>query len=153
MRLYLVQHGQAKSKDEDPDRHLTDGGFRDVGKVAEFLGTSGLAVTAVWHSGKTRASETAAILAHALGVEAVHERKGLAPNDPVAPVRDEVAGAEGDLMIVGHLPSVAKLASLLVAGSDSAGAVSFRNAGVVCLERAEDGSWGLLWSVVPELLP
>ena len=170
MKLYLVQHGEAKSKDEDPDRHLTEKGRRDVEKAAAFLKTAGLSASAVWHSGKTRAAETAGILARALGLEgAVVEHAGLAPNDPVEPVRDEVDRAAGgpdgglgggpgggldkDLMIVGHLPFMEKLASLLVAQSDSAGVVAFRQGGVVCLERTDDGSWSVLWAVVPELLP
>ena len=33
MRLYLVQHGEAKSEEEDPDRPLTDRGASDVRRV------------------------------------------------------------------------------------------------------------------------
>ena len=162
MKLYLVQHGEAKSKDEDPGRHLTEKGRRDAEKAAAFLKAAGLSAGAVWHSGKTRAAETAGILGRALGLEgAVAEHAGLAPNDPVEPVRDEVDRASGGpgggpdegLMIVGHLPFTGKLASLLVAGSESAGVVAFRQGGVVCLERTDDGSWSVLWAVVPELLP
>jgi phosphohistidine phosphatase len=139
MRLYLVQHGEAKSKDADPDRHLTDRGSRDVEKVAAFLEPLKLGVSAVRHSGKTRAAETAEILAGALAAEeGVVERAGLAPNDPVEPLGNELAEVSEDLMIVGHLPFMDRLASLLVAGSESVGAIAFRNAGVVCLERAED---------------
>jgi phosphohistidine phosphatase len=35
MWLYLVQHGQAKTEEEDPERPLTDRGAADVGRVAE----------------------------------------------------------------------------------------------------------------------
>ena len=37
MRVYLVQHGQAKSEEEDPQRGLTDKGIGEVEKVADFL--------------------------------------------------------------------------------------------------------------------
>jgi len=63
MRLYLVQHGKAKSKDEDPDRPLTDQGRNDIKKVAVFLAeNAGLKVTSIYHSGKTRARQTAEVL-------------------------------------------------------------------------------------------
>ncbi len=167
MRLYLVQHGEAKSKDEDPERHLTEKGVRDVEKVAAFLKPLGLCAGGVWHSGKARARQTAETLAQAVTAEGgAVERPGLAPNDPVEPVKEELARAassrrpevptdraEADVMIVGHLPFLGKLASLLVAGSESAGVVAFRNAGVVCLERGEGGAWRTTWALIPEILP
>jgi len=154
MRLYLVQHGEAKPKDEDPERRLTEKGRRDVEKVAAFLRPLGLAVASVWQSGKARARETAEILAGALEAEGgVVERAGLAPNDPVAPVAEEMGGAAEDTMIVGHLPFLGKLAALLVAGEESTGTVAFRNGGVVCLERDREGDWSVLWAVTPDVVP
>lgn len=154
MRLYLVQHGEAKPKDLDPDRHLTETGVRDVEKMAAFLGSLGLRVGGVWQSGKARAAETAEVLSMALGAgDAVTVREGLAPNDPVEPLRDELARVEEDVMIVGHLPFLDRLASALVAGSESAGVVAFRQGGVVCLERGREGEWRALWAMIPEVLP
>ena len=37
MRLYLVQHGKAASKETDPLRPLTEEGLSDVHKVAKFI--------------------------------------------------------------------------------------------------------------------
>jgi len=154
MRVYLVQHGQAKSKEEDPDRHLTDKGIADVRKVAAFLNRIGLKVSAVWHSGKVRAEQTAAILAGAVLPEGkATQREGLAPNDPVGPVAVELNAAEDDVILVGHLPFVGRLASRLIAGDESAQAVAFRQGGVVCIERGEGGSSTLCWMIVPDLLP
>lgn len=154
MRLYLVQHGEAKQKDEDPERRLTEKGQRDAEKVAAFLGPLGLAVTAVLQSGKARARETAEILAGALDAKGgVVERGGLAPNDPVAPVAEQINGAAEDTMIVGHLPFLGKLAALLVAGKESAGVVAFAGGGVVCLERDREGDWSVRWAVTPEVMP
>lgn len=53
--------------------------------------------------------------------------------------------------MVGHLPFLDRLASRLVAGDASAGAVRFTNSGIVCLGR-EAGSWSLVWAVTPELV-
>ena len=56
MHVYLVQHGEAKPAEEDPERHLTEKGLRDVRKVAEFLRPLRLPVEALWHSDKPRAT-------------------------------------------------------------------------------------------------
>ena len=37
MRVYLVQHGESKSEEEDPQRRLTDKGIGEVQNVANFL--------------------------------------------------------------------------------------------------------------------
>ena len=115
MHLYLVQHGKAKSKDEDPDRHLAEDGLRETQSIAGFVKPLGLHVEAVWHSGKPRAVETAEILASSIKTEAgLIQHKGLAPNDPVKPVTKEIKQAQKDLMIIGHLPFLSRLASQLV---------------------------------------
>jgi phosphohistidine phosphatase len=48
----LVQHGEAKSEEEDPQRRLTDKGIGEVQNVAEVLRPLKLAVDAIWHSDK-----------------------------------------------------------------------------------------------------
>jgi phosphohistidine phosphatase len=154
MKLYLVQHGEAKSKDVDPDRHLTEKGARDAERTAAFLKPLGLTVQAIWHSGKPRAAQTAEILARSLApTDGVVERPGLAPNDAVEPAAEEANRAVDDLAIVGHLPFLARLAALIVAGAAEEGVVAFRNGGVVCLERDDGGAWSVLWDVIPDLLP
>ncbi len=37
MKLYLVQHGKALSKEADPQRPLSEEGIREVKKMAEFI--------------------------------------------------------------------------------------------------------------------
>ena len=44
MKLYLVQHGQAVSKEEDPERPLSEQGREDVRRVATRLGEAGVRV-------------------------------------------------------------------------------------------------------------
>jgi phosphohistidine phosphatase len=153
MRLYLVQHAESKSEAEDPSRGLTDKGQSDVKKVAAFLKPLGLTVTAVWHSGKTRALQTAEILAQAVSAgHGVIKHDGLAPLDSVQPIQDEISRESEDLMIVGHLPFMGKLASVLAAGSESADAVAFQQGGVVCLERDDKAVWRIHWAVTHEVV-
>ena len=54
MKLYLVQHGEAKSKAEDPQRPLTERGREDVARVATFATKAGSQVRQIRHSGKRR---------------------------------------------------------------------------------------------------
>ena len=127
MRLYLVQHGDAELKEVDPDRPLTAVGAGDVKRMATFLRGRQLSVSAIWHSGKTRAAQTAELLSEAFAAEGgIRQRDGLAPNDPVGPVRRAVEAAGADLMIVGHLPFLGKHASLLLTGEEATGAVALR---------------------------
>lgn len=153
MKLYLVQHAKAASKEEDPQRSLTEVGRKELEKTAWFAGPLDLGVEVIWHSGKKRAAQTAEILAESIKPsQGVSVREGLGPNDDVMPVARELRAAEEDVMIVGHMPFLGRLASLLLTGSASGDTVSFRNAGIVCLGRGEDERWHICWVVVPEIL-
>jgi phosphohistidine phosphatase len=153
MRVYLAQHGEAKPKEADPERRLTDQGKRDVRMVADFLRSMDLKVEAVWHSGKPRARQTAEILASALtSAQGVVERDGLAPNDPVGPVREVIEQADGDLMVVGHLPFLSRLVGSLVAGSEETEVVSPTYGCVISISRGDRLDWVVSWMIVPELL-
>jgi len=153
MKLYLIQHGEATTEEVDPSRPLTAKGRSDVQKIASFLKGAGVCLKDILQSGKTRARETAEIIGAHLGPDCqVREREGLAPNDPVSALANELSGMDNDLMIVSHLPFLGKLASTLLTGSESKNVVAFRQGGVVCLQRNEDQSWQVAWMVTPELL-
>lgn len=153
MRLYLAQHGEAKPKEEDPDRGLSVKGSRDVSNVAHFLRHLDLSISEIRRSGKTRAAQTADILADAVSSDAgIVRSAGLSPNDPVEPLVQELKGLNNDLMVVGHLPYMGRLAAALIAGSDSIPVVAFQQGGVVCLERDEGDAWRVRWMVTPDIL-
>jgi phosphohistidine phosphatase len=152
MRLYLVRHGEAKPKEEDSDRHLSVRGRDQVRRVAAFLKTLDLRVHAIWHSGKPRAEDTAELLAEVVTADqGVILRKGLSPEDDVSRIVHKMAAVEGDLMIVGHMPFMGKLASLLLVDNEDDTTVAFSCGSVACLEF--DGSvWAVTWLVTPELV-
>ena len=153
MRVYLMQHGKPVPKEEDPDRPLSDQGKGDVGRMSEFLKKSGVKVGEAYHSGKTRARQTAEIMvSHLNPALEARERAGLSPMDDVKEIASEIKGAEKDLLIAGHLPHLGKLASLLVAGDEGVPLVKFQQGGVVCLEKDEEGRWSVAWMVVPEII-
>lgn len=153
MKLYLVQHAKAASKDADPQRPLTEEGRRDIQKVAAFIKSLTLSVDYLWHSGKTRARQTADVLSEVVEVKkemAAHD--GLSPNDNVTVLKNELISGRQDIMIVGHLPFLPKLASLLLTSSESSNTVAFKNAGIVCLDYSDDNQWQFDWLIIPELL-
>jgi phosphohistidine phosphatase len=153
VRLYIVRHAAAKSKDEDPDRHLSEKGLAQARGMADFLRPLGLTVGAVWHSTKERAAETAACLADAVAAEdGCVERDDLAPKDPVDPVARAIRKSDRDLMVVGHLPYVENLASMLLAGDASGVGVDFPAAGILCLDYEADEGWRVAWMVTPQLI-
>ena len=160
MRLYLVRHGEAVSEEADPARPLSSRGREQAGKVARFLKPLGISVGSVQHSGKLRAAQTAEILAGSIAsAEGVRERPGLGPMEPVEPMADEIGEAEADLMIVGHLPFLGRLASRLILGDAGRDIVTFREATTVCLEGEPSAGdlpgrgWRIAWTVTPEALP
>jgi len=154
MRLYLVQHGAAASKELDPERPLTAEGRQTVEEAGGFLAFRDIRPGRIEHSGKLRARETAEILAAYLEPsEGLHEVEGIAPMDSIRPTAERLASSVMDVMIVGHLPHLSRLATrLLGAEHEDDGIVGFQMGGVVCLERDDAEHWAVAWMVVPELL-
>ena len=150
MKLYLVQHGEAKPEAEDPQRSLTGRGMEEVQKVAKMAKKLNLCPFRICHSGKVRAKQTAEIFSDSLKrpAEAV---QGLNPNDEVRGWGDQISREREDLMIVGHLPFLEKLASLLITDNEETRPVIFRYGAVVCLEQREDRRWGVRWILTPEM--
>ncbi len=155
MRLYLVQHGDAMSKSEDPRRPLTVQGRANVTRVAEFARQAGVEIYQIRHSGKRRAEETTAILAKQLRPGGgVLTLPGLAPKDDVRPIAELLNRETRSLMFVGHRPFMERLVGLLVAGDRRRTVVRFRRGGIACLERdPKSWTWGVRWVVTPELIP
>ena len=153
MRLYLVRHGDALSDAQDPERPLSPRGREDARRIAEALGRAGVRVCEIRHSGKARAAQTATILAKHVGLADAVPVQNLAPNAPVEPLVEEIAARTADLMVVGHLPFLAVLASRLLAGDAVVARVEFEPGAACCLERDARGVWSLAWLFPPSLVP
>jgi phosphohistidine phosphatase len=152
-KLYLIQHGEAKSEKEDPDRSLTTIGEEEVKRVSKVADKLNMRPSKVFHSGKTRAKQTAEIIVSGLKISDITVKavQGLNPNDDVRPWAERISKETEDLMIVGHLPFLDKLASLLICGNENARAVLFRYSAIVCLDQKEDRRWAVLWILTPEM--
>jgi phosphohistidine phosphatase len=153
MFLYLVQHAEAKREEEDPARGLTEKGLNDIRKVAEYAAKLNIITKEIFHSGKTRAQQTARVLSDFLRPE-----KGISQTDGLSPMGDpevwfgRVSKMEADIMLVSHLPFLSKLASLLLCGDKEKNVVNFKMGCIVCLKRFEDGRWAVEWMIVPEVV-
>lgn len=152
MELYLIQHALSKSKEEDPQRGLTVKGGEDVKKIARFFSQLNPKIDLIMHSGKKRAEQTARIISDNLGLNNVlKEESNLAPNDDVNILFNQLKTDQKNLIIVGHLPYLTKLSSVLLGNDEDKKIVNFHNAGIVKFINKGD-SWILDWIVVPEIL-
>lgn len=140
--IYLMQHGEAHPKTKDPDRPLTATGRDNVQRVARKAADLCRAQV-VYHSGKLRARQSAELMAAALKVPC-QKMEGLGPNDPVGPVNEQLQGQRA--LVVGHLPFLDKLASLIVCDDEDKEPIAFRNAGLVALDEGR-----VQWILWPEL--
>ncbi|WP_455220217.1 phosphohistidine phosphatase SixA [Kaarinaea lacus] len=151
--LYLVQHGEAVTKEVDPDRPLSNDGKNAVTRMALFMKNAGINLDRILHSGKTRAKQTAEIFAKSISeTGAVETVSGINPNDPVDDFVTEIDRFNTPTMIVGHLPFMAKLVSKLLIDSDVVALVGYQPGSVVCLEKDDDKHWVIYWMLRPELL-
>ncbi len=153
MKLYLIQHGEAKSEAEDPERSLTARGEKEVQAVSRMANGLQIRPSKIYHSGKLRAKQTAEIIASALTISAslVQPAQGLNPNDDVRPWAERISEEMEDFMLVGHLPFLEKLTSFLLCGDERARLVSFRYGAIVCLNQKEDKGWVVSWILTPEM--
>jgi phosphohistidine phosphatase len=152
MKLFLVQHGESKSKAEDPTRSLNTEGLKNAEKAAAWMAQTAEKATEIWHSGKKRAEQTATIFEdHLLPSHGVTSASGLNPNDDILPIANLLNKRVDPLMIVGHLPFLSLLTGYLVVGDPHAEVIQFQNAGIVCLTR-EQGKWLVAWIVLPALI-
>jgi phosphohistidine phosphatase len=77
--------------------------------------------------------------------------EGLGPLDDVKAIAARIIH-EPDLMLVGHLPFMERLASYLITGSIEMKVFKFQNGGIVCLDReSESGDWFIKWVLMPSI--
>lgn len=152
MLLYLARHGEANPATFDAERHLSVKGTRDVNLTGAHIAKLGVPVDRIWHSGKARAVQTAAILAgHLLYEKTVERADGLAPNDNPAIWAGRLESMNENVMLVGHLPHLSRLAAMLLCGDADRTIINFHAAGIACLKRTE-ARWTIEWVINPAIV-
>ncbi len=152
MAIYLVQHAECLSKDQDPEKGLSELGTANTNRIAEVAAGYKVPVTKILHSGKKRARQTAEIFSSLLvPVEGLAAVEGINPLDDVSRFGDQL-DSKSNVMVVGHLPFMERLAAHLITGTPEKPVFKFQNAGIVCLDRHPDsGSWIIKWGIMPNI--
>ena len=154
MRLYLVRHSEALPENIDPEKHLSSAGIAKVEAMVKLLRGLHLQVEEIMHSGKARAQQTAEILSGAFhSNRGVNAKDRLNPNDEVRVIADELLAGGEDIMIVGHLPFMNRLASYLLTGSEEAEYFRFDNASILCVSSENKNQFKVEWFLKPEIIP
>jgi len=148
-KLYFAQHGLAVDKAENPDRPLSASGIKQTEWVATHLNKQHVTISQIVHSGKLRASQTAAIFAEQLNASTTSAVDYLSPNSDISIITALLDTS--DTLYVGHLPHLNKLTSTLLTGDENKGIIHFQNSGVLCLERALQ-NYQVKWYFVPTQL-
>lgn len=152
MFICLVQHAKARSEETDPARPLCEKGLADITKMASYTSGLDLSINEIFHSPKLRAKQTAQVLADYLRPpKGLSGTDGLKPNDDPSVWAERLKTMTDNTILVGHLPHIGKLASLLLCGDADKDLVDFKMAGIVCLKRDESGAWSLQWMITPEI--
>jgi phosphohistidine phosphatase SixA len=141
VRVYLVRHGEAGAAATDHARRLTPAGRAHVARLAERAAAAGVRVEEIRHSGLVRAKETADVLAARLVPTCgVHEVAGICPEDDEDAVASELSLLAAPVLLVSHMPLVARLSARLVARGRAAVAVAFATSELRGFER-RNGAW------------
>lgn len=152
MPIYLVQHGKALAEGSDAERPLTEEGRADVERIAGVARNYRVPVTAIVHSAKLRARQTAGIFGEILGPGIpLDQAEGMNPGDDVA-LFSSGLNHESNSMYVGHLPFMEKLTSFLLTGTAGHRIFKFQNGGILCLDREiPAGPWFIKWALMPTI--
>lgn len=153
MKLYLARHGDSSTTiGSDDERPLSDIGIQDVKNLADFIVQRKISVAHVFHSQKKRARETAEILAPALQFSGEFQvRRELDPMADVSIIMHEVEALNADVLLVGHMPFMGRLAGVLLTKNEYSNIVNFKTATIICLEQIECDKWTIDWMLSPIL--
>ena len=112
--LFLMRHGDAlpTSPGGDRTRELSEKGHGDINEIAQVLASTGFQPTLLIHSPFIRTTQTAKIIADAIGC---HDRTTVSPclasGEALEPMIHELEafGNEEILFVVAHMPDVGEL--------------------------------------------
>jgi phosphohistidine phosphatase len=157
VEIYLMQHGPALPKEQDPDEGLSPDGEARIHASAKALKKMGVSFDIIISSPKKRSRQTANIVAKEIGFPSekileTEKVKAMTPPEETIKTLTEYTGNKR-IMIAGHLPSVAEVASFLLTEGSKA-KIEFEMGGC-CRIDAEDlptHSGHLRWYLTPEQL-
>jgi phosphohistidine phosphatase len=121
MEIYLVRHGAAHTKEDDPERHLNKNGLAQCHLSGRALRRLDTKFDLVISSPKVRARQTAEIIADEVGYPK-DEIKVTETLEPMASPKETISCLNNftemnNIMLAGHLPLLGNLASELLSKS------------------------------------
>ncbi|MEH6451838.1 MAG: phosphohistidine phosphatase SixA [Psychromonas sp.] len=146
--IYFVQHGLANTREIDLKRGLSDIGSEQTSKVATYLQHHKIVINKICHSGKLRASQTAAIFSDVLSIPNVCELNCILPNEAPEELIKQINSDA--VMYIGHLPNLQKVLNLLLCQNIDNKVLSLQNSAVACVE-IEDTTASLKWFITAEM--
>jgi phosphohistidine phosphatase len=152
MALYLAQHGKSLPASEDAEKGLSKDGQAETNRIAEVAAGYQVSVSRILHSGKKRARQTAEIFGqHLSPVEGIGACDGINPLDDVE-IFATTLPLDRQIMLVGHLPFLERLISLLVCRNPNQPVFKLQNSGVVCLDYLEESRNPVIcWALMPKI--
>lgn len=142
--IYLVHHADAVGPEVEPQRPLSIAGRSHAEQLAVAAAARGVKPVAIWHSGKLRAKQTAEPFLRLCNPLAEFSAiRGLQPTDPPGSIKDLVTGEQREVMLVGHMPNLPRVLTLLVRGDESS-LLSFPLHGAIALESVGE-HWVERW--------
>ena len=152
MKIYLARHGEYAIDVSKQLDVLSENGMKQISALATFLKPINLTISNIFHSEKNRAKQTAEILANGFQyANSPQARSDISPNSDVHVLTNEIQHGEEDILVVGHMPFMGKLVSLLLAGNDHHTIIEFHPGTLVCLERTHIHHWNIEWVLSPSL--
>lgn len=159
MELLIFRHGIAEDSGPDGDdasRRLTDDGAQKTRQAAHGLTRFATRPHVLLTSPLVRARQTAAIVGDVFGLTAI-VMKSLAYGPADAVIADLRHRREPCVMIVGHEPTLSRVAGMLCTGDEGIDFLQLKKAGCISLDapisdqRAPGGA-KLLWLATPKML-
>ncbi len=143
MMLYIMRHGVAEARSaqvEDSKRKLTVRSREKVRDAAGGMRALKLGLDRIITSPLPRAAETAEIVAAEFsGNPAPEPLPALGAGAAAAEIASALRGilADSNALVVGHEPSLSRLASLLLTGSGESMRIRLKQGGCIALEFAQ----------------
>lgn len=140
MRLIIVQHGEALSEQDNPERPLSPQGELDIQQLAAFIKPLQIPFDRVLHSDKLRARQTASHLSQASSRAcALEETTDIKPNSDVAGLIGQLNDTTETWLLASHMPFVGRLCSQLLCGDENRSAIHFIPGTAACLQCDAEG--------------
>ncbi len=133
MELYLMQHGQAVAKEEDPEQPLSREGVEQIQASAAAVKKMGLQFDLILCSPKKRSKQTAALVAEKVNypysdIVETELVKAMTPAKETLRLLQQHLD-QGRVLIAGHLPSLGEIASALLSDGSKVH-IGFENGGL-----------------------